>query len=311
MGASQTRVNALTGAASQTRFNALTGAASQTRVNALTGAASQTRVNALMGASQTRVSALMAGSRGANAMQSFSVLKPVTLGLLGFLALNHDGHRAFGAERVQFESARYQVGQLQLRLARERGETTTRPPADLIDGYLARPQGQGPFPAIIHLHGCGGLPEAYKARASEGFWAEQLDAWGYVVLSVDSFTARGITNTCMGTLATRAADAVGALTYLGRQPFVDPSRIALIGFAAGGGATLSAMEARDFELFENEDGPRFKAAIAFYPHCASHGAMSAPTLILSANWTIGRPRRLARRCWRGGPQAARPDRRLS
>jgi hypothetical protein len=47
-------------------------------------------------------------------------LKPVTLGLIGLFALSHADDRAHGAERVQFESARYQVGPLQLRLARER-----------------------------------------------------------------------------------------------------------------------------------------------------------------------------------------------
>jgi hypothetical protein len=51
-------------------------------------------------------------------------------------------HSAFSMERVHFESARYLVAPLQRRLARERGETTERPAADVIDGYLTKPGGQ-------------------------------------------------------------------------------------------------------------------------------------------------------------------------
>src|ERR1041385_716746 len=48
---------------------------------------------------------------------------------------------ARAAERVQFESARYQIGPLQQRLARERGESIVRPRAEIIDGYLTKPAG--------------------------------------------------------------------------------------------------------------------------------------------------------------------------
>ena len=173
-------------------------------------------------------------------LQHAAALKPVMLGVIGLLALSAGGgHRALAAERVQFESARYQVGPLQLRLARERGETVARPPADVIDGYLTRPEGAGPFPAIVHLHGCSGLPAAFKAGTDKGLWSARLAGWGYVVLAVDSFTTRGIAQACPGgpatriadtygalTLQSRRADATGALAWLSRQPFVDANRIA-------------------------------------------------------------------------------------
>ena len=84
----------------------------------------------------------------------------VAAGLIG-LALP-----AGAAERVQFESARYQLGPLQLRLARERGETVARPPAEIISGYLTKPNGAGPFPAVVHLHGCNGLSKAFKSGST-------------------------------------------------------------------------------------------------------------------------------------------------
>ena len=161
---------------------------------------------------------------------------------------------AAAAERVQFESARYQAGPLQQRLARERGETIARPPAEVIDGYLTKPQGSGPFPAIVHLHGCNGLSKAFKDGTDKGQWSEQLAAWGYAVLVVDSFTSRGIAQICAGNSATtsRIADAYGALAYLATQPFVDPNRIALVGFSHGGTTTLGVVSQRELDLFENE-----------------------------------------------------------
>jgi dienelactone hydrolase len=186
-----------------------------------------------------------------------------------------------GTKLTHVLSARYQLSPLQQRLARERGETVDRRPIEVVIGYLTMPEvGSGPFPAIVHLHGCGGLPKAFKDGTEKGLWSERLAAWGYMVLSIDSFTTRGIDNTCSGEPAPRAADAYGALDYLERDPLVDASRIGLIGFSAGGIATLSLAEARDFELFENEAAQRFKAAVAFYPRCGAGDMMKMPTLVL-------------------------------
>jgi dienelactone hydrolase len=224
-------------------------------------------------------------------LQNLAILKSATLGVIGLFALFPGypcGHRALAAERVQFETARYHVGQLQLRLARERGETVVRAPVDVIDGYLSKPDGVGPFPAIVHLHGCGGLPDAFKAGVDKGLWSERLASWGYVVLAVDSFTTRGIGRACSQGLAPRMADAYGGLAYLAGLPFVDANSIAVIGFSQGATATLEAVGQHDAELFDREGDRKFKAAIAFYPSCRSEGAMAAPTLILIGeldDWT--------------------------
>jgi hypothetical protein len=83
---------------------------------------------------------------------------------------------AHPAERVQLESARYQVGPLQRRLALERGEPFVRPQASIVDAFLTKPDGAGPFPAIVHLHGCGGLPDDVK-RGANSLWSERLARW--------------------------------------------------------------------------------------------------------------------------------------
>jgi len=33
-----------------------------------------------------------------------------------------------------------------------------------VQGYLARPEGAGPFPAVIGLHGCAGMRDATKQK---------------------------------------------------------------------------------------------------------------------------------------------------
>ena len=58
---------------------------------------------------------------------------------------------------------------------------------------LFRPKGKGPFPAVVALHGCGGLfNDDKEIKGREEDWAERLAAVGYVVLLPDMFTARGV-----------------------------------------------------------------------------------------------------------------------
>ena len=231
-------------------------------------------------------------TKGAATMaQNFAILKPITLGLIGLFTLCH-ADRARSAERVQFESARYQVGPLQLRLARERGEIVARPPPDVIDGYLTKPNGSGPFAAIVHLHGCNGLPKAVTAGTETDLWSTRLAAWGYVVLVVDSFTTRGISQGCSGSPHPGLAMRTARRPIFPGQPFVDANRIAVIGFSQGAITILAAVGQHDFELFDQEGDRKFKAAVAFYPSCQSDGTMTVPTLILiggSDDW-ISPPR---------------------
>jgi len=185
---------------------------------------------------------------------------------------------ATASELVRFESARYQQTALQSRLARERGEAPQA--AELIQGHLTKPAGDGPYAAVVILHGCTGLPDDVKTGAAKGFWSEQLESAGYVVLMVDSFTSRNVNDACTAGGPSRVADAYGALAFLTRQPFVDPRRVALLGFASGGAAALSVVEKRDAELFEGENERSFKVAVAVAPFCETDGNVLAPTLIV-------------------------------
>src|SRR5258707_13416503 len=85
-------------------------------------------------------------------------------------------------ERVEFESASQRL--LSGGLIR----------GDRIQGYLAKPDGAGPFPAVVGLHGCAGMHDTRKQRL-----ADELVAWGSVVLLVDSYATRGIDPACPST----------------------------------------------------------------------------------------------------------------
>jgi len=110
---------------------------------------------------------------------------------------------------------------------------------------------------------------------------EQFTGWGYVSLVVDSFATRGINNACTGgPNGARQADAMGALIYLSKLPFVDPRRIAVVGYSQGGMVSLEVASARPFDLFEMPSGLKFKAAVAYYPLCnAAADELAIPTII--------------------------------
>src|SRR5262249_17566334 len=128
------------------------------------------------------------------------VMELLRITLLSMLALILGANNALAdklvVERVQFESAAQPLGDLQQKQARERGEEPKPIRGDMIEGYLAKPEGNGPFPAIVHLHGCGGLNPAFKADPASDRWIGQLVGWGYVVLVVDSFTTRHVREAC-------------------------------------------------------------------------------------------------------------------
>jgi dienelactone hydrolase len=186
-------------------------------------------------------------------------------------------------ELVKFNTAPYIVGQIQQRRAIERGEMAVDT-TGAIQGYLSKPDGDGPFPAVIYLHGCSGLNPAARKRFSE-----LLTGWGYVALAVDSFATRGLEEACDRPMPDRQADAWGALLYLSKLPFVDQGRIAVVGSSQGGIVALRLASTRDVKLFDIPDGLDLKIAVAFYPRCGvASEQLAIPTLILIGeldDWT--------------------------
>jgi dienelactone hydrolase len=144
-----------------------------------------------------------------------------------------------------------------------------------LQGALRRPNNAGLSPAVVLLHACNG-----DWRRLDERWGKRIASWGTVTLTVDSFGPRGIKDTCgSGAPVRLALDGYRALSFLVRQPFVDPARIAVLGFAQGGWLALSSVE---HGIIERASQNKFRAAIAFYPPCLGFkGDVTVPTLILT------------------------------
>jgi dienelactone hydrolase len=177
--------------------------------------------------------------------------------------------------------------------------TIDRPGGLKLEAMLYRPAGPGPHPAIVALHGCGGLwrtrsRRAVTARSAD--WAERLTGLGFVVLFPDSFGSRGLGSQCtvkarlVRPAPERVADAKAARDWLATRPDVRADRIGLIGWSNGGSTVLYTVRPREAP---KPGKPDFSLAVAFYPGCRLPDAKAAfasrvPLLILigeADNWT--------------------------
>lgn len=162
---------------------------------------------------------------------------------------------------------------------------------------------------VIAFHGCGGLYANAGARkgslnARHQAMADLLVQEGYNVVFTDSFTPRGETSICSQPIGTRKItqrerrqDALGALSWVVKQPWADKDRVAILGWSNGGSTVLAAIDAIDasHSLVKNKQSLEkltFKTAIAFYPGCADtnknrYNPNTTLTLFLGADddWT--------------------------
>ncbi|HVO88867.1 MAG TPA: dienelactone hydrolase family protein [Casimicrobiaceae bacterium] len=186
-----------------------------------------------------------------------------------------------------------------------------------LRGVLLVPQGPAPaggFPALVALHGCGGMYSAIRGHEQElaqrlALRAKRYVKQGYVVLFPDSFGSRGMREVCTLprgsptiTIAQRRLDALGALAWLARRDDVAHDRIVLIGWSHGGSTALQASNLGDAAVARFAgavQGPAFfRAVIAFYPGCkvplqnAARWKPAAPTRVYIGaldDWTAPEP----------------------
>ena len=157
-----------------------------------------------------------------------------------------------------------------------------------LHAQLYKPEGDGPFPTVIALHGCGGLSghsEPVLPRYRD--WAEQFLKDGKAVLLPDSYGSRGLGPQCrvrerrLTARRERVADIVAARQWLMQQPWVAHDRISLVGWANGASALLWAVRP---QLWSRGAEPDFRSAIAFYPDCRISAGLGwsarVPTLLL-------------------------------
>jgi dienelactone hydrolase len=170
-------------------------------------------------------------------------------------------------------------------------------PSGTLKAQLFKPAGEGPFPTVIALHGCGGLAarsDPVQARYRE--WAEQLLKGGQAVLLPDSYASRGVGPQCrvkevqVKARRERVEDIVAARQWLVQQPWVVHDRISLLGWANGASALLWAVRPQ----LPRDASADFRSAIAFYPDCRISSGLGwsarVPTLVLiGANDDVSSP----------------------
>jgi dienelactone hydrolase len=157
-----------------------------------------------------------------------------------------------------------------------------------LHAQLFKPDGAGPFPTVIALHGCGGLNgQSDQIQPRYRDWAEQLLKDGNAVLLPDSYGSRELGPQCRvkerRVLARRerVADIMASRQWLLQQPWVSQDRVSLIGWANGASAVLWAVRP---QLASRKAEPDFRAAVAFYPDCRISSGLGwsarVPTLLL-------------------------------
>jgi dienelactone hydrolase len=115
---------------------------------------------------------------------------------------------------------------------------------------VARPQGKGPFPALLIVHGSHGFAPEYVGLARE------IAAQGFIVVSACWFqgAAPGEGDVSapidcpqaqpmpMGPSAQARAAVADLVTAVRQLPDVQPERVAIFGHSRGGGATINYLE---------------------------------------------------------------------
>lgn len=143
-----------------------------------------------------------------------------------------------------------------------------------LRGQFYRPAGRARAPAVILMHGCGGL--GASVRAALDAHARNLVRNGFAALVLDSFGSRGIPGdwVCrsLNRLAEarhyRLADARDAIRWLKSRPDIDSRNLFLMGQSNGGSVALRAAAAGGV-----------RAVAAYYPWCGAASANRVPLIV--------------------------------
>lgn len=176
-----------------------------------------------------------------------------------------------------------------------RGLTPEDASVEKVKVKIYRQQGEGSFPAIIYLHGCGGYTSGYFKP-----WREMFSSLGYVAVVVDSWATRRISSVCDRKdlafyVMARVGDVYGVLNYIieNREKYkVDPGRVVLFGNSNGAFVTHLSLQVRTFRRIRKfvKPGAKLAGGIALYPHCTGKRPTfyNPLTIIIGEedNWTL-------------------------
>ena len=117
-------------------------------------------------------------------------------------------------ELVEFQSKVLPPTPFQERIAKKKGIDLILKSGIIVEGRLEKPTTNGPYRAVVLLHGCGGIWEW------DDVWMKRLVSWGYLVLNVDSLSSRAINSVCQRAEVSAIAcalDAYGARVISSRK----------------------------------------------------------------------------------------------
>lgn len=158
----------------------------------------------------------------------------------------------------------------------------------VLHAVVYKPDGAGPFPLVIAAHDCGGLQgRTTQVRSRYREWTDYLTRAGYAVILPDSYGSRDLGPQCrvknspVRASHERVTDIRASRQWAIEQPWVQKTRISLIGWGDGGDALLWAVRPQRGERGRDTD---LRTAIAFYPDCRPSSALAwstrVPTLVL-------------------------------
>lgn len=127
---------------------------------------------------------------------------------------------------------------------------------------LEKPEGPGPFPAVILVPGCSGF-DAEFAKARYDRVQSRLVELGFATLRVNYLAARN-TNFCWPDVPTEdvAGDICIAAQYLRQQPFVKKGAINVLGWSWGGASALMALGRT-----QNREPAQVDTVVVYFPAC--------------------------------------------
>jgi dienelactone hydrolase len=153
-----------------------------------------------------------------------------------------------------------------------------------IAGALFKPQGTGPFPAVVYISGCNGLDFPPEGKQEKRVIDSMLSN-GIATLIVDPFTPRGEKDgncekinekTFVEVFTQGGNDAVAALKAVKAMPDIDPNKVFLQGYSYGAIASLFATDMKTPGTHDT----KVAGVIAYYPYCYDNIDPSVPTLVL-------------------------------